>query len=81
MRRQIEQHFGAGTASDSLVVTLVSFAYPKGLLQEAIWYSTRASAEPAPRPTSSANRADPGGSAAFVAADPDFPAFFEGVAD
>ena len=35
MRRRIEQHFGADTGTDRLVVTLLSFAYPQSLPREA----------------------------------------------
>ncbi len=35
LRRLIERHFGAGADEAQLVVSLVSFAYPKGLPREA----------------------------------------------
>ena len=35
LRRLIERHFGAGADQAQLVVSLVSFAYPKGLPREA----------------------------------------------
>ena len=81
MRRQIEQHFGAGTASDSLVVTLVSFAYPKGLPREAdLVFDARFLRNPHYDPLLRPRTGLDPEVGAFVAADPDFPAFFEGVA-
>jgi len=81
MRRQIEQHFGAGTASDSLVVTLVSFAYPKGLPREAdLVFDARFLRNPHYDPLLRSRTGFEPEVGAFIAADPDFPAFFEGVA-
>ncbi len=81
MRRLIEQHFGAGTASDSLVVTLVSFAYPKGLPREAdLVFDARFLRNPHYDPLLRSRTGLDPEVGAFVAADPDFPAFFEGVA-
>jgi UPF0042 nucleotide-binding protein len=81
MRRQIEQHFGAGTASDSLVVILVSFAYPKGLPREAdLVFDARFLRNPHYDPLLRSRTGLDPEVGAFIAADPDFPAFFEGVA-
>ncbi len=81
MRRRIEQHFGTDTAGGSLVVTLVSFAYPKGLPREAdLVFDARFLRNPHYDPILRARTGLDSAVGAFVAADPDFPAFFEGAA-
>jgi UPF0042 nucleotide-binding protein len=81
MRRRIEQHFGADTATGSLVVSLVSFAYPKGLPREAdLVFDARFLRNPHYDPNFRPRTGLDPEVGAFIAADPDFPAFFEGVA-
>ena len=81
MRRRIEQHFGADTAADRLVVTLVSFGYPRGLPREAdLVFDSRFLRNPHYDPGLRARTGlDPevGG---FIATDPDFASFFERLA-
>jgi UPF0042 nucleotide-binding protein len=82
MRRRIEQHFGADTATDQLAVTLVSFAYPQGLPREAdLVFDTRflrnPHYDPVLRPRTGLDP-EVGG---FIAADPDFATFFDRVAE
>jgi UPF0042 nucleotide-binding protein len=77
MRRRIERQFGAGADANHLVVTLTSFAYPKGLPREAdLVFDSRFLRNPHYEPTLQPRTgldAEVGG---FIEADPDFPIFF-----
>jgi len=81
LRRLIERHFGAGADQAQLVVSLVSFAYPKGLPREAdLVFDARflrnPHYDPILRPKTGMDR----DVAAYVEADPDFENFFTCVA-
>ena len=81
MRRRIEQHFGADTATGRLVVTLVSFAYPKGLPPEAdLVFDARFLRNPHYDPMLRSRTGLDCGVGACIETDPDFGAFFNGVA-
>jgi UPF0042 nucleotide-binding protein len=77
LRRLIERHFGAGADQAQLVVSLMSFAYPKGLPREAdLVFDARflrnPHYDPILRPKTGMDR----DVAAYVEADPDFAKFF-----
>jgi RNase adapter protein RapZ len=81
LRRLIERHFGAGADQARLVVSLVSFAYPRGLPREAdLVFDARflrnPHYDPILRPRTGMDREV----AAYVEADPDFAKFFLCVA-
>jgi RNase adapter protein RapZ len=81
LRRLIERHFGAGADQARLVVSLISFAYPKGLPREAdLVFDARflrnPHYDPILRPRTGMDREV----AAYVEADPDFANFFSRVA-
>ncbi|MDA8048951.1 MAG: RNase adapter RapZ [Rhodospirillales bacterium] len=81
LRRLIGGHFGAD-ASAGLAVTVVSFSYGAGLPREAdlvfdVRFLQNPHYIPALRPLSGLDPAV----AAYVAADPDFPAFFSRICD
>ena len=82
LRRLIERHFGAGADQAQLVVSLVSFAYPKGLPREAdLVFDARflrnPHYDPILRPKTGLD-ADVG---AYVEADTDFAKFFSRIAE
>jgi UPF0042 nucleotide-binding protein len=80
MRRLIEQHFGAGTDAETarLVVTLTSFAYPQGLPREAdLVFDSRFLRNPHYDAILQPRTGLDSEVGAYVAADPDFPTFFE----
>jgi len=80
MRRLIEQHFGAGTDGEAerLVVSLVSFAYPRGLPREAdVVFDSRFLQNPHYTPNLRPRTGLDPDVGAFIEADPDFPTFFE----
>lgn len=82
LRRLIERHFGEESAETPLTVTLMSFAYPKGLPREAdLVFDARflrnPHYDPILRPKTGMD-ADVG---AYVEADPDFGTFFSRVAE
>jgi UPF0042 nucleotide-binding protein len=81
LRRLIERHFGTGAEQAQLVVSLVSFAYPKGLPREAdLVFDARflrnPHYDPILRPKTGMDR----DVAAYVETDPDFENFFMRVA-
>jgi UPF0042 nucleotide-binding protein len=82
MRRRIEQHFGAGAATDQLGVTLVSFAYPQGLPREAdLVFDARFLRNPHYDPTLRAQTGQDPAVGAFIEADPDFATIFGRIAE
>jgi UPF0042 nucleotide-binding protein len=84
LRRRVERHFGADTDSDArgLVVSLISFAYPRGLPQDAdLVFDARFLRNPHYDPIlASGTGLDPA-VGAYVAEDPDFQKFFARVAE
>ena len=81
LRRLIELHFGSGADQTQLVVSLMSFAYPKGLPREAdLVFDARflrnPHYDPILRPKTGMDR----DVAVYVEADPDFAKFFSLVA-
>ena len=82
MRRRIEQRFGAATATDRLVVTLVSFAYRHGLPPEAdLVFDARFLRNPHYDPRLRPRTGLDAEVGAFIAADPDYAAFLGRVAE
>ena len=82
MRRRIEQRFGAATATDRLVVTLVSFAYRHGLPLEAdLVFDARFLRNPHYDPNLRPGTGLDTEVGAFIAADPDFAAYLGQVAE
>ena len=82
LRRMIERHFGADADQAQMAVSLVSFAYPKGLPREAdLVFDARflrnPHYDPILRPKTGLDR-DVG---AYVEADPDFAIFFSRIAE
>jgi UPF0042 nucleotide-binding protein len=82
LRRVIERHFGADAGHSKMAVSLVSFAYPKGLPREAdLVFDARflrnPHYDPILRPMTGLNREV----GAYVEADPDFPIFFSRIAE
>jgi len=80
LRRLVERHFGAAAEQAQLVVSLISFAYPKGLPREAdLVFDARflrnPHYDPILRPRSGLDPAV----GAYVEADPDFAKFFSCV--
>jgi len=77
LRRLIERHFGAGADQARMVVSLVSFAYPKGLPREAdLVFDARflrnPHYDPILRPKTGMDR----DVAAYIEVDPDFASYF-----
>src|SRR5208283_3839254 len=82
MRRRVEQHFGADTAADRLVVTLVSFGYPQGLPREAdLVFDSRFLRNPHYDPTLRPRTGLDPEVGACIETDPDFATFFERLAE
>jgi UPF0042 nucleotide-binding protein len=82
MRRRIEQHFGADTGPDRLVVTLVSFAYPRGLPLEAdLVFDSRFLRNPHYNPSLRLRTGLDPEVGVFIETDLDFPNFFGRVAE
>ncbi len=82
LRRVIEQHFGTGAGEARMTVSLVSFAYPKGLPREAdLVFDARflrnPHYDPILRPGTGLDQAV----GAYVEADPDFAKFFDQIAN
>jgi UPF0042 nucleotide-binding protein len=82
MRRRIEQHFGADTGTDRLVVTLLSFAYPQSLPREAdLVFDSRFLRNPHYNPSLRARTGLDPEVGAFIETDPDFSIFFGRLAE
>ncbi len=81
LRRLIERHFGANDGQAQMVVSLISFAFPKGLPREAdLVFDARFLRNPHYDPILSARTGLDPEVAAYVAADPDFSIFFSRIA-
>ncbi|WP_428484331.1 RNase adapter RapZ [Rhodopila sp.] len=79
LRRLIEQHFGAGTGNEQsrMVVSLISFAYPRGLPPEAdLVFDARFLRNPHYDPILRSGTGLDEAVAAYVEADPDFANYF-----
>ena len=79
LRRLIERHFGAGSDAEAtqLMVSLISFAYPRGLPREAdLVFDARFLRNPHYDPILRPRTGLDPEVAAFIEADPDFAAFF-----
>lgn len=77
LRRLIERHFGAGSGHAQLVVSLVSFGYPKGLPREAdLVFDARFLRNPHYDPILRRRTGLDPEVGAYVEADPDFDKFF-----
>lgn len=83
LRQWIEQHFGAEadrSPQAGLSVTLISFGYPSGLPREAdLVFDARFLRNPHYVPELRPRTGREADVAAYVAADPDFAAFFAGI--
>lgn len=78
MRRLVERRFSRGTAADAqMVVTVVSFAYRRGLPRDAdLVFDTRFLRNPHYDPILHSRTGLDGEVGAYIEADPDFPVFF-----
>jgi UPF0042 nucleotide-binding protein len=82
LRRLIERHFGAGAEQAQLVVSLVSFAYPRGLPREAdLVFDARFLRNPHYDPILRPRTGLDPDVGAYVEADPDFGKFFLCIAE
>jgi UPF0042 nucleotide-binding protein len=82
LRRLIERHFGAGADQAQLVVSLVSFAYPKGLPREAdLVFDARFLRNPHYDPILRPKTGLDPDVGAYVEADVDFAKFFSRIAE
>jgi RNase adapter protein RapZ len=82
LRRLIERHFGADVDQAQMAVSLVSFAYPKGLPREAdLVFDARFLRNPHYDPILRPKTGMDPEVGAYVEADPDFPTFFSRVAE
>jgi RNase adapter protein RapZ len=82
LRRLIERHFGAEAGQAKLAVSLVSFAYPRGLPREAdLVFDARFLRNPHYDPILRPRTGIDPEVGAYVEADPDFPAFFSRLAE
>lgn len=82
LRRVIERHFGADAGEAQLVVSLVSFAYPKGLPREAdLVFDARFLRNPHYDPILRSKTGMEPEVGAYVEADPDFLTFFSRIAE
>ena len=82
LRRLIERHFGVDAGQARLAVSLVSFAYPKGLPREAdLVFDARFLRNPHYDPILRPKTGLDPDVGAYVEADPDFPTFFSRIAE
>jgi len=82
LRTLIERHFGADAGSARLALSLISFAYPKGLPREAdLVFDARFLRNPHYDPILRPKTGLDPDVGAYVEADPDFPIFFSRIAD
>jgi len=82
LRRLIERHFGAEAGHSRLAVSLVSFAYPKGLPREAdLVFDARFLRNPHYDPILRPKTGLDPDVGAYVEADPDFSIFFSRIAE
>ena len=82
LRRMIERHFGADAGQVQLAVSLVSFAYPRGLPREAdLVFDARFLRNPHYDPILRPRTGLDPEVGAYVEADPDFAVFFSRLVD
>jgi RNase adapter protein RapZ len=82
LRRLIERHFGADAEAAQMAISLVSFAYPKGLPREAdLVFDARFLRNPHYDPILRARTGLDPDVGAYVEADPDFATFFSRIAE
>ena len=82
LRRLIERHFGAGSDDAQLIVSLMSFAYPKGLPKEAdLVFDARFLRNPHYDPILRPKTGMDPDVGAYVETDPDFKDFFARIAE
>jgi UPF0042 nucleotide-binding protein len=82
LRRLVERHFGGGDDQTQLVVSLVSFGYPRGLPQEAdLVFDARFLRNPHYDPILRPKTGMDPDVGAYVEADPDFENFFSVIAE
>jgi RNase adapter protein RapZ len=82
LRRLIERHFGADAGQAQISVSLISFAYPKGLPREAdLVFDARFLRNPHYDPILRPKTGLDPDVGAYVEADPDFPIFFSRIAE
>ncbi len=82
LRRLIERHFGAGSDDAQLTVSLMSFAYPKGLPKEAdLVFDARFLRNPHYDPILRSKTGMDPDVGAYVETDPDFQEFFTRIAE
>jgi RNase adapter protein RapZ len=82
LRRLIERHFGADTGQGRLAVSLMSFAYPRGLPREAdLVFDARFLRNPHYDPILRPRTGLDPEVGAYVEADPDFSTFFSRIAE
>jgi UPF0042 nucleotide-binding protein len=82
LRRLIERHFGADADQVQMAVSLMSFAYPKGLPREAdLVFDARFLRNPHYDPILRAKTGLDAEVGAYVEADPDFAGLFSRIAD
>ncbi len=82
LRRLIERHFGVDAGQTRLAVSLVSFAYPRGLPREAdLVFDARSLRNPHYDPILRPKTGLDPAVGAYVEADPDFSSFFSRIAE
>jgi len=82
LRRMIERHFGVDSGQAPLAVSLVSFAYPRGLPREAdLVFDARFLRNPHYDPILRTKTGLDPEVGAYVEGDPDFASFFSRIAD
>jgi UPF0042 nucleotide-binding protein len=82
LRRLIERHFGAGADQAQMAVSLVSFAYPKGLPREAdLVFDARFLRNPHYDPILRPKTGLDPDVGAYVEADPDFARFYSQITE
>jgi RNase adapter protein RapZ len=82
LRRVIERHFGAEAGQARLAVSLMSFAYPKGLPREAdLVFDARFLRNPYYDPTLRPGTGLDAAVGAYIEQDPDFAEFFSRLTD
>ena len=82
LRRLIERHFGTGADGAQMAVSLMSFAYPKGLPREAdLVFDARFLRNPHYDPILRPKTGISPDVGAYIEADPDFAEFFSRIAE
>jgi UPF0042 nucleotide-binding protein len=82
LRRMIERHFGADADQAQIAVSLISFAYPRGLPREAdLVFDARFLRNPHYDPILRPKTGLDSDVGAYVEADPDFSLFFSRIAE